>query len=467
MTTRPNILYIFTDQQYANAMSNVGNFNLKTPGIDSIAENGVRFDRAYCTWPLCTPSRASMFTGKMPSELGFSSNAHGIPEEFRSQEMGWIFNNAGYKTAYAGKWHLPGQHMEEGHGFEILSGMDDELATQKTVEFLKQDHDKPFLMVTSLWQPHGCCPYHRMPDPRTCKNLGLDRYGLSSKGPEDDTFDWPEDAYEPWFVDKCPRLPDNFEPTENEISLVYEKRNKTKQMDKKPEFWAEDEEWNAARNWTELEHRLYHWAYYRLVERLDGQVVRILDALKESGEYENTLIVFSSDHGDMMSAHRLTAKNVFYEEASRIPLLMSYTGNIPAGSTVKDELVSNGLDLMPTFCDYAGIEVPEGLKGRSLRTLAEGNTPEEWREDLVIEVSPGFGNGRLLHTGRYKYAKYDEAEELYNLETDPGEMKNLADCPEHQELKQELKGRLEDRLKEIIQYETQKIESRSSEDQHC
>ncbi|MBD3243632.1 MAG: sulfatase-like hydrolase/transferase [Chitinivibrionales bacterium] len=455
MSKRPNILVIITDEQHANAMSNTGNADLHTPGMDAIAAAGVRFDRAYCTYPVCTPSRASMFTGKMPSEVGIGngSGGHGLPEQGRRQEMGWVFRDAGYETAYAGKWHLPGQHMEEGHGFEILSPMNDELATCKSIEFLRRTHEKPFLLVTSLWQPHGCCPYHRYPDPRTCAKLGLDKYGLSSKGPDDDSYDWPDDAYEQSFLDRCPRLPDNFEPSRYEPDVITKKRDHVYTVTKRPPFWQPDEEWNAARNWGTQEHRFYRWAYYRLVERLDGQIQRILGALSESGHDQNTLVVFTSDHGDMLSSHRLTAKDCFYEESVRIPLLMRLPGQIPAGTVVNDALVSNGLDLIPTLCDFAGITPPQGLRGMSLRPLTHGVKPRAWRDDLLIELSKGMGLGRMIHTGRYKYARYntgDHREELYDLELDPGEMRNLAEDAQYQELKSELREKLDWRLQELV-----------------
>ena len=162
---RPNIVYIFTDQQVATAMScarGANTYGLHTPNMDAIANNGMRFEKAYCTFPLCTPSRSSMFTGRMPSELGITGNGKGIPEELREQELGYLVNQAGYECAHAGKWHLPTQGMEGDHGFEVLCGMDDPLTAQVSADFIRRDHDKPFFLVSSFFQPHGCCPLHRM-----------------------------------------------------------------------------------------------------------------------------------------------------------------------------------------------------------------------------------------------------------------------------------------------------------------
>ena len=152
----------------------------------------------------------------------------------------------------------------------------------------------------------------------------------------------------------------------------------------------------------------------------------MLQALRDNGQEDNTLIVFSSDHGEMMGAHGLVMKRYFYQEAVRIPLLVSYKGRIKPGQVLRTPLVSNGLDLLPTLCDYAGVNAPAGLQGKSLRPLMQGAPPADWRTELVVECDGP--NARLLHTGRYKYMVYDSGanpEELFDLEKDPGELKNL------------------------------------------
>jgi arylsulfatase A-like enzyme len=158
---------------------------------------------------------------------------------------------------------------------------------------------------------------------------------------------------------------------------------------------------------------------------VDREIGTVLDSLRESGLEDNTLTVLTSDHGDMDSAHRLEHKSVLYEESVRVPLVMSYTGMIPKGIVDNTHLVSNGLDLLPTLCDYAGIEIPEELQGRSLRPLADGKDKAQWRDFVVCESQ----NGRMLRTERFKYCIYDSGrsrEQLTDLEHDAGEMRNLA-----------------------------------------
>jgi arylsulfatase A-like enzyme len=157
---------------------------------------------------------------------------------------------------------------------------------------------------------------------------------------------------------------------------------------------------------------------------VDREIATVLDALKEAGLQDNTLIVFTSDHGDMDSAHKLEHKQVLYEESVRVPFIMSYKGRIPANVIDKKHLVSNGLDLLPTLCDYVGIKTPEGLPGKSLRPLAEGKAVE-WRDFVVAESH----YSRMVRTKRFKYCIYDSGrhrEQLIDMENDPGEMKNLA-----------------------------------------
>jgi len=158
---------------------------------------------------------------------------------------------------------------------------------------------------------------------------------------------------------------------------------------------------------------------------VDEKIGHVLDAVREAGLEDNTLIVFTSDHGDHDSSHHLEHKSILYEQAARIPFIMSYKGVIPAGTVDDTHLVSSGLDLLPTFCDYAGADVPEGLHGASVRPIAEGKPAPDWRDHIVVESQ----NGRMVRTDRYKYCVYDcgqHREQLTDLETDPGETKNLA-----------------------------------------
>ena len=173
---------------------------------------------------------------------------------------------------------------------------------------------------------------------------------------------------------------------------------------------------------------------------MDREIGHVLDALREAGLEDETLIVLTSDHGDMDSAHRLEHKSVLYEEAVHVPLVLSYRDAIPAGNVDRVHLVSNGLDLLPTLCDYAGIRRPEGLPGRSLRPLTACQSAS-WRDFVVVESQ----SGRMLRTERFKYCVYDSGqhrEQLINCIEDPGEMRNLVGIEKEEPVLNEHRERL-------------------------
>jgi len=387
-STRPNVLFVCTDQQFAGALGCVTD-DLDTPAMDSLAESGVRFENAYCTQPVCTPSRGSLLTGRMPHETGVTENRNAIPPDYRPESLGRLFREAGYESAYAGKWHLGGgmdlpPDAEYGHGFRRLAGFDDTALADACLDFFAEDRDRPFLLSVHFDNPHNICEWAR--------NQPLP-WGTVDRVPTED----------------CPNLPTNFPiPPFEPDPIQTGRREGSPMQDVPPEEW-----------------RHYRHAYYRLVERVDDSLGRILDGLDEHGLSEETVVVFTSDHGDGNGAHRLHQKWTLYEESVRIPLLVDAPD--AAAGTVADELVSNGLDLLPTLCDYAGIEPPEGLPGRSLRELVETGTADGWRESLVTQAAT-LG-GRMVRTDRYKYALYRQGrpqEQLFDLVDDPGETVNLA-----------------------------------------
>ena len=182
---------------------------------------------------------------------------------------------------------------------------------------------------------------------------------------------------------------------------------------------------------TDADWRQYRHAYYRLIEKVDAEIGRILAALQESGLAENTVVIFSSDHGDGLGAHRWNQKWALYEESVRVPFILKFGAHTSTGRVVTEPLVAASLDLFPTVCDFAGVTPPPNLLGRSLRPFIEGN-PDTWRDYVVTETcfSDGLGtHGRMLRTPRYKYVVYSwgkHREQLFDLTTDPGETINLA-----------------------------------------
>lgn len=418
---RPNVLYIFTDQQHAGMMGCAGNRWVKTPAMDSLAATGARFERAYSVNPVCVPSRTSMFTGHTPSRFGMQSNNElgttQIPDDIRRQCMGSLFRDAGYEVAYGGKTHVPGSIQE--YGFDVISKDHRDDLADACAAFIARPHDRPFLLVASFINPHDIC-YMAINDfERAAGGKGPKKGG---KGPHQvclaEALQRPAGVSEEKFwAEFCPPAPGNLEPQAGAPDAIAANS-----------FRGFRE--HAFKNWSAEQWRLHRWAYCRLTERVDREIGRVLGALRDAGLEEKTLIVFSSDHGDMDGAHRLEHKSVFYEEAARVPFIVSLKGVTRPGLVDTEHMVSAGLDLIPTFCDYAGIPIPPGLKGRSVRPLAEGRPWAEGRRYIAAETH----YGRMVCSGRYKYCIYasgDRREQLVDLQRDPGEMRNIADAPEY------------------------------------
>lgn len=410
--TGKNILIIMTDEQSADAMSAVaGNRYLHTPNMDALAKNGISFTRAYCANPLCTPSRSALFTGRYPHELGIMDNETPRANTTLFPVMGTFFTAKGYETGYVGKWHVPAFPLKNKalSGFQWQEnnqlGGADSLLPGSAIRFINQERTQPFLLVVSFVNPHNICEWAR----------------------GDELPDGPVD--QPAALDAYPPLLPNHAPTVNESDI---NRNMRKAIQANPKF--------PVGNFTDAQWRAYRWTYYRLVEKVDGYIGRVLEALKASGQDKNTLIVFLSDHGDMQGAHRWNQKTVFYEEAARVPFILSGPGLAHQRS---DRLVNTGIDLIPTICSYAGIELPPALPGDDVLK------PDTGRQYIVVEnrlavgrnTEPGKKDfkpeGRMVRSRHFKYWIYDtgvQRESLFDMDKDPGEMQDLALIPEYRSI---------------------------------
>lgn len=432
--SRPNILFITTDQQSSTLMSCAGNRYLETPAMDHLAREGVRFERAYCTNPVCLPSRFSWFTGRMPSELNVWCNKSGrdvkkVPENILQTTAGQLLKKAGYRVAYGGKVHLPGDMTPMTMGCEFITDDKRDGLAQVSADWIRQQGTRgkrPFFLSVNLVNPHDICfmgmrdfiRATRAHDPDLNKN---ERWLLSDGSPEMDELNRALQipagmSEEDFFARHCPPLPSNHQPQEDEPEAVGDE--------------VRDHGFRRyiREHWDEKTWRLHRWAYCRLTERVDGQIKTILDALDAAGLADNTLVIFTSDHGDHDGAHKLDQKTVPYEETARIPLILRWPERIEAGQ-VQSRPVSNGLDILPTLCDVAGCEVPEGLLGRSLIPLATGTLAADDREAIPIEWQ--FGRG--IVRGILKYLRYNYGagnEQLMDLGRDPGELRNHIDEPE-------------------------------------
>jgi arylsulfatase A-like enzyme len=399
-TSRPDIIVVLTDQQRADAFGAAGAPELRTPTMDRLAREGVRFTNAFAATPQCSPSRAALMTGRYPHRTGVMGNvadaggggvvrpAAGMsgPLDPSLPTLASVFARAGYDTAYFGKWHLgatPGDYGFATHDAKV----DDKTLAGRVAAFLDNrktaSSARPLLLVVSWLNPHEI-------------------YGILTKTPSDRAL-------------AAARLPSN--RADDLRSKPFPQRHFLEQDQGKPFVAASDELW-----------RRYRAFYNELVETVDAEIGTVLSHLPRRDVPPIT--IFGSDHGDYSGAHGLPYKGpAMYEEVVRIPLVISWPGRIRAASS--DAIVTL-MDALPTICDLANVRLPDGVDGLSLRPILEGGSTRV-RDSLVVEY---YGKQawrvpiRMLRTARWKYVRYaGYGEELYDLSTDPGELRNLAADP--------------------------------------
>ncbi|MCP4048112.1 MAG: sulfatase-like hydrolase/transferase [Gammaproteobacteria bacterium] len=403
----PNILLIIADQHTGSVMTQRGYEYIQTPGIDKIADEGVTFTRAYTTYPVCKAYRKSVMTGMMPSK---------IPDPTKYPSIGKTLADAGYETVYHGKWHVGETRISRAarwHGFETYDGRQKDTTTrERVVEFIKQKHDKPFFLVSSFMNPHDACELAR-----------------NMSGVQDDYKDEPIEHDFP--IELTPPLPANFAIPENEaegFSLRRNPKRGTKAFGKHP-----------TEHWTEDQWRQYMYGYDRLLEMVDTHIKLVIDELENQGLLENTLIIYTSDHGDGHASHKWNQKMTFYEESINVPFIVSWKGKTKAGYLDESTLSSTGLDIFPTILKAAGVPVPESLLGLDLTPQvmadADGETLPE-RDYVVSEINQAKLKGRMVVSQNYKYILFDggeNPEQLFDLVNDPGELRPVTYNPKYEE----------------------------------
>ena len=386
--TKPNFLLILCDQLGLDAIAAHGCPDVQTPHLDRLIARGTTFRESHSTNPVCSPARSSLMTGCMPVETGVVTN--GRPIHAARPNMGQWLGARGYESVYCGKWHLPAGYSTKLPGFTVLpagrgSGdqgdLIDTVVSRACQAYLRSRDgrgQKPFLLVSSLLQPHDICYWGNHAGRRLPKDLPF-----------------------PHLAGALPKLPPNHRARPKAPAALDRIRCRGRS----------DEQW-----------RYYLYVYARQIEMLDADVGRILDALESSGQAESTIVVFTSDHGDGRGRHEHVSKWYPYDEAVKVPMVVSCPGRIAAGLRDAAHLVS-GLDVMNTFCDYAGLQAPPHAHGHSLRPLLEKKNVQ-WREFVASEFRVG---GRVIRTDRYKYVHFrgDPVEQLFDMKDDPWETKNL------------------------------------------
>ncbi len=428
---KPNLLFIYTDDQRWDAMSVVQQEQgprarfpwFQTPNMDRIAAEGVRFRNAFVTLSLCAPSRAAFLTGRYNHLNGVINNHTPFPED--SVTHATLLRAAGYSTAYIGKWHMDGQRGQRpgfdysasfiGQGKYVdcpveingkptpTSGWIDDVLTDYAIDFIKQHKDRPFSMVVGFKACHG-------------------------------PTDPPERAKERFAGKKARPVPNLGVPA------IF------RANDDNPRGRLRTLETNSA---GEVNINLN---YFRCISAADDNVGKLLKTLDDLGIADNTVVVFASDNGFYNGEHGLGDKRSVYDESLRIPMLVRYPKGVGKGK-VRDEMALN-IDIAPTFLDLAGVAVPAAMQGKSWTPLLQ-DRPAQWRKSFLAEYfyERGFPTTPMVLAVRtddaklVKYPGHEEWTELFDLKSDPYEIKNLVHDAAHQKLLEQMKAEFETQLK--------------------
>ncbi len=440
---RPNVLFILCDDLRADAMSCAGHPHLKTPNIDRLADDGVRFKNAFCTTSLCSPSRASILSGVYAHTHKVQNNFTEFPANLPA--FPGRFQEHGYETGYIGKWHMGEDNDERRPGFDFFAthkgqgkyydtefnvngtraarpGYYTHVVTDLALGFLKQPRTKPFLLMLGHKAPHS----FYLPEPK---------YSNSFDHVE---IEYPDTAFAldgkpAWIKDRLATWHGIYGP-------LFEWRKKF--PDPSPA---------AVKDFAAMTR-----AYWGTIQSVDDSVGQLVQALKDLGQFDNTIIVFMGDNGLLNGEHGMVDKRTMHEPSIRIPLAVRYPGLVPTGQVRVVEQQVLTLDVAPSLLELCGLPPLKNIHGRSWKKLVQSGD-RSWRKSWFYEYNyekqfPYTPNVRGVRTDDWKYIHYPTGDggpdrhlaELYDLKHDPEERHNLIGDPRHarkvKELQKELAG---------------------------
>lgn len=480
---KPNVLWICTDQQRWDTLGCYGNRRVRTPNIDLLARRGMLFESAYCQSPICTPSRSSFLTGRYPRTTRCRQNGQSIPED--EVPVTRLLADAGYVCGLSGKLHISAcdptvtpvteRRIDDGYAeFHWSHDHDPEWVENEYIKWLREQgltyqtepfHGSPYVQAGMPAEQHQTtwCAQKAIDFIRNMEHF--DRPWLFSVNIFDPhhPFDPPEDYLRRYLdrIDDIP-LPD-YQPGELDTKPDFQSIDhqgaygqSTDLFDSSgpPESNAQCSYFSAAEI-AEEDHRMVRAAYWAMVDLIDEQVGRMLEALERTGQMENTLVIFTSDHGEMLGDHGIYLKGpYFYEPAVHVPMIVSWPGVIEAGR--RSEALVELVDLAPTLLDAADLPRYPGMQGSSLWPMLTGEASlDHHRDDVYCEYYNAMpwhtdpaAHATMVRTERYKLVMMHglSAGELYDLEQDPEETRNLWDDPDRAAIKYEMLQRLCDRM---------------------
>ena len=413
----PNVLVILPDEWRAQALGCMGNPDVHTPNIDRLASEGVLFRRTLANTPVCCPARANILTGTYASRNGMVANDLRLRES--EITLGNLFSQAGYRTGYIGKWHLDGGPRVPGfvppgprrHGFQYWAA--NECWLNYFYGWYFRDENVPIIMTEY--------------EPKAWTDLAIEFLYEN------------QDQKQPFFLMVAPHAPHDPYIAPEEFMKMYDPQA----LSMRPN-WVEGTIGGGRKEIA---------GYYAAITAIDEQVGRMLKVLRELGMEENTIVVFISDHGNMLGSHGAILKRKPWEESVCVPGIIRYPGKVSAGRR-SDALLTH-VDLCPTLLSLCQIAIPGHVQGTDLSNVVLGKQvsgPESAYFQIFGPYRAGgvAGAWRGVVTARYMYARWEsEPWLLYDLENDPYELKNLATEPSASSIRNEMDERLADWMKRV------------------
>lgn len=423
--SRPNVVFLLTDDQRADTLGCTGNSIILTPHIDALARRGVTFDNAFVTTAICMTSRASILTGQYAARHGTWDFRMSFTPEQLALTYPSLLKTAGYHVGFIGKWGVgepprgafdydrmfPGQGKyfveQDGKPIHLTRLMGDQ-----ALEFLAQaPKDRPFSLSISFKAPHV----------------------QDSPSVNEQPFRY-DPAHEAWY---------------DGVTIPMPKLAASEYYDRLPEFLKNSENrarW-AARFWGPARYQECVKGYYRLITEVDDEIGRIVAELAKRNLADNTVIIFTSDHGFYLGEYGFAGKWYAHDVSIRVPLIVVDPRQPEAREGARQSQLALNIDLAPTMLALGGGEIPAGMQGRDLRPLIAGENPD-WRQEVFYEhhfAHPRIPPSEGVRTDRWKYMRFTNSdplyEEMYNLAADPLEETNLATSPEHQGVLADLRAR--------------------------
>lgn len=429
-TGKPNIVFFFTDDQTISTLGCYGNPIVQTPNIDSLARRGVRFENAFVSHSICWVSRTTILTGLVGRSYGTPDDPDIARPEAVETLYSDILRQNGYRTGYFGKWHakMPKGYRQQDHF--------DEFEAIGRNPFYKPQPDGSLRHETELIVDRGIDFIERHPkDQPFALNMWFNACHAEDgdRRPGIGQFPWPQ------AVDGMYEGVEIYPPKLSNPAIFDAQPDFLKTtINRERYFWR----WN-----TEEKYQTNMRAYFRMVSGIDGAIGRFIQALKEAGLDENTIIVYSADNGYHMGNRGFAGKWSHYEESLRVPMIICDPRVPESGQGKVTDAMALNVDLPATFLDWAGIDIPQRYQGNSLKPIVESEKPADWRSETFHEHFavrnriPAFEGVRNAQFKYVRYFDHGNYEFLHDLQNDPDELVNLANDPQHATTLEALRNR--------------------------